>query len=278
MVDFHNEDYLEKAEYLVSKGADLDIKDDEGMAPLHRAARNHFIGFTNFLIDKGADVNAKDREDNTPLDLVRYNASKSGSGPLSDKSEREAIRSITFTLILHGARAEKRVPSSIIEAAIFGDTAKVKEFIRSGADVNSQDDSDMAALHYAVARGQKDVVQLLIANGADVNARGGSYGTPLKIAACEGQTELTELLLASGADINDSVIETALHTASRMGHKVCVDLLISNGADVNAKNYRGETALDLAKTEEIKELLRKHGGVPGEQLKQKEEKRQESSK
>ena len=38
-----------------------------------------------------------------------------------------------------------------------------------------------------------------------------------------------------------------------------VKLLIEIGADVNIKNKEGKTALDLADTEEIKEVLRKAG-------------------
>ncbi len=38
-----------------------------------------------------------------------------------------------------------------------------------------------------------------------------------------------------------------------------VKLLVENGADVNIKNNDGYTALDFARDEEIKELLRKAG-------------------
>ena len=47
-------------------------------------------------------------------------------------------------------------------------------------------------------------------------------------------------------------------------------LLIANGANVNAKMERGETPLDWAihyKDSKIFDLLRKHGGKTGEELK-----------
>ncbi len=51
-------------------------------------------------------------------------------------------------------------------------------------------------------------------------------------------------------------------------------LLIANGADVNAKDEDGLTPLDIAThpenpndTDEIADLLRKHGGKTGEELK-----------
>ena len=47
-------------------------------------------------------------------------------------------------------------------------------------------------------------------------------------------------------------------------------LLITNGADVNVKNVNGGTPLDLAnewKQKQTADLLRKHGGKTGEELK-----------
>ena len=47
--------------------------------------------------------------------------------------------------------------------------------------------------------------------------------------------------------------------ASLEGHLEIVKYLVKNGADINIKNEDGNTALDWAATEEIKELLRKAG-------------------
>ena len=48
-----------------------------------------------------------------------------------------------------------------------------------------------------------------------------------------------------------------------------VELLIAKGADVNAKNKGDSTVLDYVETAEteIADLLRKHGGKTGEELK-----------
>jgi ankyrin repeat protein len=58
------------------------------------------------------------------------------------------------------------------------------------------------------------------------------------------------------------------------GHKETVELFITNGADVNAiiasGQYQGKTPLDLAiqlKRTETANLLRKHGGKTGDELK-----------
>jgi ankyrin repeat protein len=58
-----------------------------------------------------------------------------------------------------------------------------------------------------------------------------------------------------------------LHGAASKGHKETAELLIANNADVNALSVNGKTPLDWADDKETAELLRKHGGKTGEELK-----------
>jgi len=63
---------------------------------------------------------------------------------------------------------------------------------------------------------------------------------------------------------------TPLLWAACQGHKEVVELLIAKGADVNAKMMDGKTPLDYAVHfiyTETADLLRKHGGKTGEELK-----------
>jgi cytohesin len=158
---------------------------------------------------------------------------------------------------------------SIHSAAEKGNIEAVKQHIAAGTDVDAKDDGGWRPLHAATKpkQGHKEIVELLIAAGADVNAKS-KMGTPLHVAARNGQKEITELLIAKGADVNvkgDS-FPTPLHFASSWDHKEVVELLIANGADVNQRSDRGGTPLNAADGE-IAELLRKHGGKTGEELK-----------
>jgi len=61
-----------------------------------------------------------------------------------------------------------------------------------------------------------------------------------------------------------------LHRAAWKGHKEIAELLIENGADLNVKDDDGRTPLDWAimrNHTEIADLLHKHGGKTGKELK-----------
>ena len=89
-------------------------------------------------------------------------------------------------------------------------------------------------------------------------------------AAEDGNIEAVKQHLAAGTDVNAKEEDgsTPLHQAAWEGHTEVAELFIAKGADMNAKMEDGDTPLDLAKGHpEIADLLRKHGGKTGEELK-----------
>ena len=129
------------------------------------------------------------------------------------------------------------------------------------------------ALLKATQEGNIKAVKQHLAAGADVHAKSKFGRTPLDYAAEDGHKEIAELLIAEGADLNavgGSFGETPLHTAAWNGHKEVAELLIAKGADVNVKGNNSETPLDWAirgNYTETADLLRKHSGKTGEELK-----------
>ena len=121
-----------------------------------------------------------------------------------------------------------------------------------------------------------------------MNAKDEFGYTPLHAAASEGRTgmkasstatktyEIVELLITKGADVNakDKIGGTPLHLAVHSGQEEIVELLIAIGANMNAKievgKWKDQTSLSLAiqnNQTETADLLRKHGGKTGEELK-----------
>ena len=160
---------------------------------------------------------------------------------------------------------------SIHDAAAVGNIEAVKQYLDGGADVNAKDGDGFTPLVFAVDKGHKEIVEILIAKGADVNAKDKLGWTPLFYAAFSGRTEVVELLIAKGVDVNAKDNLGTLRYAASGGHKETVELLIANGADVYAKGGGNDTtpldmAIRLRRTETI-DLLRKHGGKTGAELK-----------
>ena len=80
--------------------------------------------------------------------------------------------------------------------------------------------------------------------------------------------------MAAGADVNAKDdqgynLETPLHKAAFWGNTEIIEFLIAKGAEVNVKNKDGKTPLDWAieYDDETADLLRKHGGKTGRELK-----------
>ena len=141
---------------------------------------------------------------------------------------------------------------SIQEAAKEGNVKAIKQHIAAGTDVNAKGDAESTPLHWAANGGHKEIAELFIANGADVNAKSKNGITPLHMTVVYGHKEVAELLIAKGADVN---------------------------AKIEGGNAKWETPLDLAEEvdeddspedkavkKETADLLRKHGGKTGEEL------------
>ena len=134
------------------------------------------------------------------------------------------------------------------------------------------------SIHRAAREGNIEAVKQHLEAGMDVDVEVNNRfgGTPLYFAASGGHREVVELFITEGANVNakDWMGRTPLNDAAGRGYKEIVEILLANGADVNAKDNDGDTPLDWAiyykepdKEPETADLLRKHGGKMGEELK-----------
>ena len=161
---------------------------------------------------------------------------------------------------------------SLHQAIEQGNIEAIKELISTGADVNEADQEGWTPLSKAAHGGQKEIAELLISNNADLNALS-ILGPPLHWAADNGHDEIVELLITKGAKVNAKNLlgGISLHSAALAGHKKIVELLIVKGAEINATDGEGQTPLDWSKqqfsNDDISNLLRRHGGRTGEELK-----------
>ena len=138
-----------------------------------------------------------------------------------------------------------------------------------GCGSSEQEHDFFAAMNF----GRINEMKRLLAEGVDVDTKSKFGITPIYQAAFFGKTEVVQLLLLNGANVNIKDTRkgwTPLHCAIAEGHSKIIELLVDNGADLNANNKIGRTPLDFALQGKVKataDLLRKHGGKTGEELK-----------
>jgi ankyrin repeat protein len=260
---------------LLDAGADVGVKDDNGLTPLywaafssskdvldlilekgnyndtiHMAACRGDLNRVKMLVESGIDVNTKDEFGCTPLHWA----------VLAESPE------VADFLISNGAELNAKDSQNLTPLMAARGASVLELLISKGVDIHGQDAlQGRTKLHMACSEGDKDAVELLIRSGADVNLRDNRGATPLWIAAQHGRKEIVELLLNKGADINaldERRRSTPLLIAARSGHADVVKYLITKGADIHAADNQGMTPLAMARQQghtEIVELLRQHG-------------------
>lgn len=116
---------------------------------------------------------------------------------------------------------------------------------------------------WSVKNGQADDVKRFIKEGINVN-ESVSGRPPMHHAADGGHVDILELLVESGANVDekDKHGMTPLLSAIFEGHKDCVEYLLSKGASKTGTAPSGQSYIECAETDEIKQLLKwKNGNI-----------------
>ena len=175
---------------------------------------------------------------------------------------------LSLTLLLGAWTAPADSP--IADAEMRGDTARVRELLKQGADVNAAQGDGMTALHWAATRGDASQVAMLVYAGARVEAltRNGNY-TPLHLAARGGRAAAVKALLKAGANakvVTSAGAVTPLHFAAGIGSTESITALLESGATVDARESAfGQTpvmwAANYDRVESVKLLLQRGADI-----------------
>jgi ankyrin repeat protein len=150
--------------------------------------------------------------------------------------------------------------SSLHKASKNGDILIVNALIAAGANVNIVDENGRTPLHEASQQGKELVVKSLIQSGANIDIKDNNGKTPLFLAAQSGFALVVKELCNAGADLNtvNNHGYTPIIIASRNGNVDVVKLLIKKRADISKVFVQGKSALDLAQTPEIRNLIEEY--------------------
>jgi ankyrin repeat protein len=115
-------------------------------------------------------------------------------------------------------------------------------------------------LSNAILNGNLQIVELLSkCPTIDVNKLMICGLTPLCFATQKGNLDMVNFLLKVPAiDVNQEILgkDTSLHIAACYDHLEIVRLLLEKNADTTLTNIGGKTALDLAQSDQMRDLLR----------------------
>ncbi len=137
-------------------------------------------------------------------------------------------------------------------AAMAGDVERIGLELAAGADVNGQNPSGLAALHWAAVRGHVDAVRFLLSQGADPNLPDSLGERPLQFIcrsvsyadSDEVAPAIARLLVEAGADIHakDSAGATPLRdklpgTQRLRDAEMAVAMLKAAGESLEGRYY-----------------------------------------
>lgn len=133
----------------------------------------------------------------------------------------------------------------------------VEQSISKSKDINTKDNHGNTFLHDVSFSGNVELAKFLIEKGANVNIKNDQNQTPLHCAAKLGRLDIVELFLINKAEFNsvDKSGNTPLHLAANKGYYYITKLLLERGTNKNIKNYSQKTAADLARGQEIQDLI-----------------------
>uniref|UniRef100_A0A8C5WQ05 Uncharacterized protein n=1 Tax=Laticauda laticaudata TaxID=8630 RepID=A0A8C5WQ05_LATLA len=221
--------HLEIIDYLISKGVKLEVKDNKGRTPLHRAAEKAKV-----LIEKGANLKDKAPNLSSPLHLAVEAGAFSIAQMLLQKGVDPNITAQGNQTPLH-------------VAAIYTRGALVDLLIEGGAKIDAVTTNLFTPLHMASDKGHTDVALKLL-----------QHKTPLHLAADMGNPAMVELLLNFKADPNvtDKEKKSPLHFATLGGHFYAVKALLAKKSRVASKDMDGCTPMHYAASSGNMEILK----------------------
>lgn len=258
---------------LVRYGADVNKGDNIGYTPLHIAAKHGFVECAIALMDNGAVVNYHDEnsvnkaEDDSkvlalltvhPLNLAIENNHavmtelllQRGADPNQKYFLGHEISIVPLenndclqVLLSFGADPDSYNRSGIttlMKACKQDMVEAAKTLLLYGADVNKTCHPKLdqkRALHYAVMKGNIEMIKILLDAGADTRQPEEFRFPPLEFAVAHDKLEVCKVLLEYGADPNEvngegcTSLQIACSNEELKNKLAIIKALLENGAD-----------------------------------------------
>lgn len=211
--------------YVLSKGGNPEVPDQEGNTPLALACSRGRIRYAAILLHMGASVDAPGRRGRAPLHLAACQArhqtlcrlllqmgahasprDHEGRAPMHVLAERGGLTMLGVLTEAIGQRAATLSGAS--READPRQAMQVAQVARRQAVVacvNAVDPEGRSPLHYAAAAGQRAVCAALLEYGADVDHQDAKGCVALHYAVAEGHVAVVHVLCEGDASVRPCV-------------------------------------------------------------------------
>ena len=280
---------------LIKGGAEINAIDAWGRTAAHYAVLRNNLPALEFLLTHGADANLADNDGNAPLDVWPKHENEKilvllhEAGAKSSHNTEVALQPPKDTAVSQPLNANKVAPSAdktknsaqdLFQAAANNDRDSAERLLAAGADaaapnaegkvpfmvaieaehyalaaillkaavgINGRDDKSWSPLHWAVLSDDWDLVREFMRAGADITA--GRTQNVFDVAkSMKSEAQLIEVFIAEqGVNATTGRYGSPmLIFAAERGHTEIVKFLIDAKANLNIKTNYGYTASMLA--------------------------------
>jgi len=235
---------------LLNKGADPNLLDENGNAPLHILCKytpGNSKDLVQLLLDKGAKPNIKDKDNLTPLQILCH--------------RKSAIPKDLVHILLENS-ADPNIPdaenNSVLHVLYRKSRKNLKEMLplllAKGINLNSKNKGGNTLLHFLCQSAMPDLVNMILDNGANSNSQNNNGLTPLHVLCALRTHDVQNIvakLLDKGADPNLRAIDGNVpliqaFIKSNVHMLPVVRLLLERGADPNMQTNAGVSIAQVA--------------------------------
>ena len=232
---------VEVVKTLIQAGADLNSVDGIGQTPLMRAADMGQVAVAKVLLEAKADSSIATPSGETAVSLAVKNTNKE----------------LIDALLQGGANPnipDKEGVTPLLSALQWESVDVARALLAGKADPNKASEL-FSPLSFAINQGNPELVQALLDAGANPNTPSPSGQLPLILAL--DKPGIFKALLQAKADPNtkDQYDAPLLFVAIRNGNSETVVALIEAGADISQKDYAGNSPLELARRQDLAEVV-----------------------
>ena len=212
---------LEISNYLIEKGAKIDLQDNNGDPAINWSAYYGNVPFTKLMLDNGAKTKLKSIHSDGVMQVAL----------------KEWKDNIVDLLLKKGITIYKVQNKSVqlINAVKNNNFALTKSLLNKD-NVDARDGAGNTLLMIAADKGYSEIVEFLVNNGADIDAMNPVGQTALNKAIYFGKNSIAKYLIDNKADVNKTdtkFILPPLVAAIRSNNLEAGKILLAKGADVN---------------------------------------------